>query len=75
MTALPNDDRGPVTEAARWQAMTPEQRQAERARWGQVHLAGDRQPPLPAMFGLTARLGRYLGEGRRRERGAKSYEC
>jgi hypothetical protein len=35
--------------------------------WAAVHLAGDRNPPLR----LWPRLGRYAGEGLRRERGGE----
>lgn len=34
--------------------------------WGQVHVEADRRPLLPGLF---PRLGRYIGEGSRRERG------
>lgn len=35
--------------------------------WGRVHVEGDRRPGVP---NLWPRLGRYRGEGMRRERGA-----
>lgn len=50
--------------------LTPEEEES-RAHWAKVHIAADRRPLLPALF---PRLGRYMGEGCRREKGRGGFD-
>jgi hypothetical protein len=48
-----------------------QQEQERRAHWGRVHMEADRRPLLKGLF---PRLGRYMGEGCRREKGRGGFD-
>jgi hypothetical protein len=50
--------------------LTPEE-QDRRDHWRKVHIAADRRPWLKTMF---PRLGKYQGEGCRREKGKGGFD-
>jgi hypothetical protein len=50
--------------------LTPEE-QERRERWKAVHIAADRRPWIRGLF---PRLGKYQGEGLRRERGRGGFD-